>query len=453
MFSFVFFMLGLAAASPFKSFTTAVDFFQVRFPHYKMEFIISFVYSATSVPTLLFMVRRGFKLSYDVRIYVFLVVAFLSVAMIPVIDFSRPPNCPFALSSMLFCVFISGIAAGVLYPSFFGLASSFPRTATVYMMTGLGLAGLTIIIARIGTKASMAQNDDSIRTASYIYFAISAFTIFCSLLSYIWLRTSESSTPYIKDLTNKKKAVAKEETTSLLGTNKQGSINREREQLEELRSDTLANGDSAVDAKSGVAVAVMVAQTEVGNVPVNAGSNKKLAYGDIHKRVFWTGSALCFNMVVTSSCFPGLVTEIPSTDPHLQKTKWFSIFCVTAFVVGDSIGRFSPYFIKDIGKRFSDLRLWILVSIRLLSIPLFWICIHPRVIQSDPLVYVFVLYFSLTNGIAVSACSSAVPLRVSTPEERRLAGTFASLCLNGGIFIGSVVAIGLLYAISGVLPF
>jgi hypothetical protein len=228
-----------------------------------------------------------------------------------------------------------------------------------------------------------------VRTSSYYYFAIAALSVALAIAAYALLKKARRSQPYLDDL-------------------------KQRSQ--------------------------------------QGGAANKTSYSSIHSRVWLVGLALCVNMIITSACFPGLVAEIKSTDPALNKTKWFSIFCVLCFVIGDSAGRFSPYFVKNIAQKFTDGRLLLLVFARVIFFGLFWICIQPRIIQSDPLVYLIVVAFSLSNGVAVSGCSAAGPYRVETPAEKRLAGTFMSLCLNLGIFLGSLLAVGLLYEITGEVP-
>eukprot|EP00455_Lapot_gusevi_P022856 TRINITY_DN237_c0_g1_i1.p1 TRINITY_DN237_c0_g1~~TRINITY_DN237_c0_g1_i1.p1 ORF type:complete len:160 (+),score=62.90 TRINITY_DN237_c0_g1_i1:208-687(+) len=151
---------------------------------------------------------------------------------------------------------------------------------------------------------------------------------------------------------------------------------------------------------------------------------------------------------VTLSLFPGITSELTSSDKHLNLnsptnpdgTGWFPIIMITVFDLGDQIGRTLPNWpvcvvLKQRGVVISTV-------LRLVFFPLFILAARHQVIDGDIWCYIIMLAFSISNGylgtLSMMYATDAVPL-----EDKEHTGTLMVFFLTIGLTSGVWTGIGL----------
>jgi hypothetical protein len=166
---------------------------------------------------------------------------------------------------------------------------------------------------------------------------------------------------------------------------------------------------------------------------------------DVFKKVFapvmcgWSAS------VITFCVYPSQAgIWIPSmTDPPFTDEVYQS-FMMYMFSVSDTVGRAVPRWIKRL-QQISNRQFITATLLRgVVFIPLFLLSTHHIwfVLSSDTFRLVMVLLFGLSNGINFNLSNMLAPPLVEE-EDKMNVGTLLSFGAINGLFVGSLIAIGL----------
>jgi equilibrative nucleoside transporter 1/2/3 len=164
------------------------------------------------------------------------------------------------------------------------------------------------------------------------------------------------------------------------------------------------------------------------------------------KKLIWLAGAVFFTFVVTMF-FPVFTSKIlsvrkPSTAPRLFQPATFIPLGFFFWNLGDLIGRTGPA-LPALRLTHRPRLLFFFSIARVVFIPLYFLCNvsgEGAVINSDFFYLLVVqLLFGLTNGYLGSSCMMGFAEYVE-PEELEAAGGFMSLCLVGGLTVGSFLS-------------
>jgi hypothetical protein len=134
---------------------------------------------------------------------------------------------------------------------------------------------------------------------------------------------------------------------------------------------------------------------------------------------------------VTLALFPGLASEIPSSNNY---GSWMPVIIVTLFNVFDFVGRFITRWHWANRLRFKWL--WTGSLARLVFIPLLILCVKPRWIDNDMIAFAIVSVFAFSVGYLGGISMMLGPQRV--PEQyRERAGTLMICSLLLGLTAGA----------------
>jgi equilibrative nucleoside transporter 1/2/3 len=164
------------------------------------------------------------------------------------------------------------------------------------------------------------------------------------------------------------------------------------------------------------------------------------------KKLFWLAGAVFITFAVTMF-FPVFTSQItsvrePATAPRLFQPATFIPLGFFFWNLGDLIGRTGPA-LPALRLTHRPRLLFFFSIARLAFIPLYFLCNikgKGAAIESDFFYLLFVqLLFGLTNGYLGSSCMMGFAEYVES-EELEAAGGFMSLCLVGGLTVGSFLS-------------
>jgi len=284
------------------------------------------------------------------------------------------------------------------FASSFGLAAYFPGIFTQAILTGHAIAGIITVSLRIITKASFDQSAQSLRLSTRMYFWSSAFVMALSFVFY----TIMMQLPYTKFHIKK-----------------------------------------TIRAKS-VSPASRPINDDSINDSLDFSSLKQLSVLKIFKKIKKLALLDFITFTTTASLWPGLITAIPPANDD-KMGGWFQIILIALFCVGDLIGRWlSGPGDKWIKKE----NLWIPVMLRLAFFPIIILQVKPYLIHSNLFSYFLAFFLPLTGGYFGGIGMIHGPQEVEN-HEKQVAATLMTFSLNGGIFVGSNLALLLLWATLG----
>jgi len=298
---------------------------------------------------------------------------------------------------VLACCFLCGLASAIGIFSCFAWVALFPSQYMTAVMSGSGLGGIIIVVIRVITKVSLPGDD---QTSAVIYFAISGFTMLLCIVGYLMAL----KLPFVRfhlDQHQKHMDSQDEERERLLGRDELNTVKKYE-------------------------------------------PTKIAKFWTVLRKIWLDGWNEFYVFFLTLALFPGMMAEIPAYE---TSSSWFVVLIILIFQVGDFIGRTAPRWIVFPSRKY----VWIPVLGRSVFFALFLLCISPvdkPLFRSDLFPYVFMGFFSVTNGYFGTIAMLYGPMAVE-PHERETAGALMATFQQGGIFLGIQSAIVLLYALKG----
>ena len=326
--------------------------------------------------------------------------AFLVILVaIPVLGFiGIHGNLGFVIT--LIFVFVTAAFTAILQGGIFGFAGMLSPLYIQAVMLGNGVAGIVTSVIRVITKVTIESQKPvtlkQLNLSAAVYFFVSAGFILLCIVSYFVM----SRTPFVMSRMNKKskKVEDGEESTE---------------------------NDSLVPSSSTSQSAAVPAS----EAPVE----KKASALAIMKKIWHMCFLVTFVFFVSLAIFPGLCVTIESYyGPGSVMADWLPVLMIVTFNVFDFLGRLFPRFIVLFGER----SVTIPVLLRVILLPLFMMCIYPKVVYHDAVSLVFMGILSFTNGYLSSIVMMTAPGLVE-PHEREMAGTIMTVFLLLGITLGS----------------
>lgn len=291
---------------------------------------------------------------------------------------------------LMLMVFSASVAAGLCQNGVFAYVAGFGQEGyTQGIMTGQGIAGVLPCIAQIVSVLSVPSKKEHVdgtpqlsSTSAFAYFLTATVISAMALVAFFYLERKHSSRVYLDD----------------------------------------------VDATS--------APTERKSIPLTR----------LFKKLTWLASAVFLTFVV-AMFFPVFTQKIvsvrdPASAPRLLQPATFIPLGFLFWNIGDFLGRVGPA-IPALRLTAYPKVLFLFSIARVVFIPLYLLCNvggKGAAVDSD-FFYLFVvqLLFGVTNGYLGSSCMMGFVEWVD-PNEAEAAGGFMSLCLVGGLTVGSFMS-------------
>mmetsp|Transcript_11400 Transcript_11400/g.18554 ORF Transcript_11400/g.18554 Transcript_11400/m.18554 type:complete len:460 (-) Transcript_11400:212-1591(-) len=441
---YICFWQGLGNLFPWNAFITAAHYYSVRFcgtlfeENFENYFSVAFMISQTVGLALAAKYQGHISLSNRIIVPLTVIAAVFVMTTI-FVTFDMDANLLFVLT--LVSCFIVGTSNAVLSGGVFGLCADFPAQFTGALMSGQGLAGLTVSLASLvtiwaGGEVDLCSDDDDGECEDHNtdYSALAFFSITCvvlgtCVLSFIALEKLPFTKYFIAKAAS---GHADDSKTSLL---KEGDY-EDNEETEALMTDRRSSMENLYDES-----------------PVVSVSKKKIMEVFAQIRPAAMGAYLSF--LVTLSLFPSITVLIESEKncksdaTRFNNDLWIPFYFVM-FNLTDLIGRLAaPMYPLSVTAN----NVWKFATMRVVFIPLFLLCNVsdsqlPVVFKSDAFPIIFMIFFGLSNGYVSTLAMMFGPSLVP-PKDAGLAGTLMIFSLTIGLMSGAMLSFVMVLISSG----
>ncbi|KAF3033874.1 hypothetical protein E8E12_001582 [Didymella heteroderae] len=390
----VFLLLGVAMLWAWNMFLAANPYFQRRFERNdnllrNFQSAIMSVSTVGNLGSMIVLTKLQARADYPHRIATSLalnIVVFTLLALSTKLFLGVTAGVYFAF--LMIMVLSASLAAGLCQNGVFAYVAGFGREEyTQGIMTGQGIAGVLPCIAQIVSVLSVPSNKKHFdgtpqqsSTSAFAYFLTATAISAVALVAFIYLQRQQNSRVRLDD----------------------------------------------VDAEP----------TERKSIPLTR----------LFRKLTWLASAVFLTFVITMF-FPVFTQKIfsvrdPDSAPRLFQPATFIPLGFLFWNVGDLLGRMGPA-LPAIRLTAYPKVLFLLSVARVAFIPLYLLCNvggKGATVSSDFFYLVVVqLLFGVTNGYLGSSCMMGFVEWVDA-EEAEAAGGFMSLCLVGGLTVGSFMS-------------
>jgi equilibrative nucleoside transporter 1/2/3 len=439
---FICFWQGLGNLFPGNAFITAAHYFSVRFcgtlfeENFENYFSVAFMISQTVGLALAAKYQGHVSLANRI-IGPLCVIAAVFVMTTIFVTFDMEANLLFVLT--LVSCFIVGASNAILSGGVFGLCADFPPQFTGALMSGQGLAGLTVSLASLvtiwaGAEVDLCSDDDDGECEDHNtdYSALAFFSITCvvlgtCVLSFMALEKLPFTEYFISKAANAHTEDSKAEP--LL----KGNDNEDESTLLSGRRSSVENlyEESAVVSVTKEKILEVFAQIR----PAAAGA--------------------FLSFLVTLSLFPSITVLIESEKncdsdaTRFHNDLWIPFYFLM-FNLTDLIGRLAaPKYPFSITAN----NVWKFAALRVVFIPLFLFCNVsgsqlPVLFKSDAFPIIFMIFFGMTNGY-ISTLSMMFGPSLVAPKDAGLAGTLMIFSLTIGLMSGAMFSFVMVLISSG----
>jgi len=478
-------LIGIGYLFPFSALTQPIDFWNLVFPDFNIEFPLSTLYMWTNLILLGVIVFFGKKPSFSFRLIGGFLGQFLALIIVPTMYFYKTSEIQYFWIIMG----TTGLAAGVtafVDSVVISFASQFPKPIIESLQLGIGLSTLIGCLYRIFTK--LVLPNDTI-TSSIMYFYSGAFTILICIIGYCvlirlpiaqyYLNNEKAGTSsnvtvlrdddYITIL--KDEEIGKQTstihhnhniisttTTTTTTTSKHSHVITESSSLlphiterhthsyqttstnplttnntTTITNTTCCGKNTCTCGGKGSCQCGLMKSTNINtDTTIPLIRNRWIILRHVWKMQF----LLFLTYFSTMLVWPGIFTEIRSYQFLPQDTEnWWSLLLFLQFSVLDCIGRLmTPHRMG-----LTNQNIHYIVLIRLGLLPLIIFCAMGY-ITNDLLAIGLIGLIGFTNGYIGSLCIIFATELVDSQEEKAIVGGFTSFFLNVGLVLGTTAA-------------
>lgn len=417
---FVFVMFGIGSLLSWNAVLTALDFFidRLQTNAFQPGFHFGLLMNA---PNFFFTVLSVFlaqKIPLKLRLVGGFFTVFVMTLILPFVAQYTNNNRKVADALCSIIIIIMGIANAFAQGGAFGYAAIYPPAMMGALMFGQGFSGTVCNIVRMICLAILPPNQDAKEdmNAYYgclIYFSIAALILIACIVLFYSLQNTSYAKFYIR------KASKAQHTE---------------------RKSIISRHSSLSDSLEIVRVNQSADPTELSSDRVDEAPQTPQNFMFIYKKVFPLSSQVFLCFLITFIVFPGvcLETKFKFLDGKSGEFAWNSVLMITFFNTFDTIGRF----LGGSYQLFTPNTVIILTLVRLIFVFTFIMIGLNKLFQSDWFRIVNMALFAFTNGYNSTLLMIYGPTGVQNEHKER-AGIIMSFHLVGGIFAGSLVAIGM----------
>ncbi|KAK1930504.1 Equilibrative nucleotide transporter 1 [Phytophthora citrophthora] len=370
----LFALVGIGFLFPFSALTQPVDYWNMLFPDFNIEFAITCVFMYTNLVFLIGLVVCFVKPQYSGRI----VGGFIGQLVVLVFV----PTSYFFLSSdnaniiaVLGATAIAAVATAFIDSCAIALVSHYPQRVQESFQLGIGLSALIGSIYRDFTKLMFPE--DQLLASSLIYFYTGALTIAVCITAYYKAMNLQITKKYL-----------------------------------------LTGDDSDTEVEKRLSI---------------DGAGRISSKWSVFKKVWHLELLILCVYLASLSVWPPLVTEIKTYNfPSLEENGWWSLILLTIFSTFDCVGRFV------VNHRFGlkPSNIWMPIFARFILVPLIIGIVKEWWLQSDVFSVICVLLLGFGNGYLGALTIIFVSESVK-PDEQHIIGPVTSFFLNLGLVLGS----------------
>eukprot|EP00347_Sterkiella_histriomuscorum_P017529 403348991 len=467
---FIMLLYGIGSLLPWSAICTALDFFQEKLVGYQPDFVFGMANNGLLTVIQTFILLYGHKFGYILRIGGgFSIIAALMVAL-PLAANYLNPDAGFAACISLLIIF--GAMGGIVQGSIFGLGGILPKQHMGAIMLGNGLSGITLNILRMITLAALPpkEGSDNNFKGSLIYFIIASIMVFvCALSIFVFMRL-----PYVQYYLKKTSDQKQRTVRRISGMRENDLIDDGDREILQLSSDNLLNSGVINKTNSYQNSELLNSEHQKLGSQTSAitdfqeqkpqNQDLKIAHQSHQHTTFvafvimvkhsfnyaWqflTGIASVF--LVTFVVYPGVALRINLKfmdfieNVHLEGA-WTRQLFIFIFNIFDTVGRWLAD--KSFGQS-SDRVVLVLTYLRVIFIATFLL-----IAFDEPPMWLFgsnsdwfkilnMILFAVSNGYCSTQLAIKAPSRAPDSIKEQV-GTLIGLFITLGIFLGSLIAIG-----------
>ncbi|TMW68343.1 hypothetical protein Poli38472_005811 [Pythium oligandrum] len=380
----LFALVGIGYLFPFSALTQPVDYWQMLFPDYNIEFAITSAFMYTNLAFLGVIVVFFGKPWYTGRIVGGFTGQLIILAFVPTSYFFLSSENANAIAVLGGTAAVA-IATAFIDSSTIALVSQYPLRVQESFQLGVGLSTLIGSFYRDLTK--LVFPSDQLVASTLIYFYTGALTIALCIFAYFKVMKLTITQKYVFEKLDA--GVELTEKTRLLTSSR----------------------------VSDDAFGVVTQPTK----------------WTVLKKVIHLQLLITLVFVTSLSLWPPLVTEIKSFNfPSLDASGWWPLILLTIFSIADCAGRFLVRYRCGLTPQ----NIWIVVVGRIVLIPIFIAIVQRHFFTHDLWSLFFVSVLGYTNGYIGTLTIIFVNESVH-PDEQQLAGPFTSFFLNLGLVLGA----------------
>jgi len=391
-----FLLIGIGSKYPFNAVITCVDYFQEMYGN-NVDFYLSWLLLLPNIPILALSVKYGWPFSYAARISLTSLFNAIIVTIIPIYPILLPSfKSPYVLYVLTFLI---GCLSSILQGSCFALISVFGASITSMFQTGIAMSGAITAAIKIITKLIL-PND--IIHSTYIYFGtatlISLLNIFCYM---ILVNRSQ----YITARISRQNMLRKVVDVEILDEYTQLNVNKQPQYLSTQNED-------------------------INDDPNEKNMSVSMLFNAMKPCVI----AIFINYTVTSCLFPGML----SIMTWKYNDNWWPIIQLFTYNFFDTIGKYLPFF-EWFLVYWNNKRLLYHSLLRILFIPVFILCVHPRIFNW-PIAFIANIFMAITTGYIGTLGFCMGPDNVKDKYKEQ-AGNMSIFTLFIAMFCGSTLSV------------
>lgn len=380
--SLLFVLVGIGYLFPFSALTQPVDYWNLLFPDFNIEFPLTTLYMWTNLFVLGYLVGFSSTTSFSPRMIGGFVGQLLVLVFVPSTYFgyfTEDTNKMLVLGATA----AAAIATAFLDSSVIALSSLYPLRVQEALQLGVGVSTLIGSLYRDVTKLIVPN----VVVSSLLYFYAGAATIAICIVAYLDLMRLDIS----------KTCLTRAKTT-------------------QTPIDTLDLAEESTH---------LLKEKEKANTVDRWQVLRKIWFNELMVATLFAS---------TLTLWPPLVTEIPGYN---RLGDWWSLVLLTVFSTGDCLGRILVRFRGPWNHR----NIWIPVCLRLVLVPLIICSVRGWIFTNDAFSVLFVSALGFTNGYVGTLTIVFVNDCCSSKAEQSVAGTFTSFSLNTGLVVGATVGL------------
>lgn len=445
-----FFFAGASAIAMWSCITLCLDFFARQFPDERVGFVFPVVNMSTLLVISLYMVVAGRQLSLEARMHGSLAVYLAFVVLLPVANIVKlPASAAYLLT--LFSVVGSTVASSIMQSSTYGLGGVFGPLFIQAIEAGKGFGAIVLFAVRIGLKwyyeaGGQGTQDSSAnaKTAMAVFFGVAFVIVVITWALYVALHNTAFAQSMLEEyaLVQRDTPFAATLLSPLMSPGSPSKYSQPAFPLVSEASPLLAklpkspenysavpgqgaDQDANSSSSSSCSSCDSDEEASIDELEEHANSASVVSVLQTAPKPFFS---LFFSFFVCLSCFPGIISAIPSAT--LALGDWFPVVLVGCYNLGDLLGKSLPVYIMyfDI----ATLHLpWLLQAAFL---PFFvGVLVHPF---SDVATIIAVLLLGLVTGYVATSSIILAP-SVCSEFQKEVAGMIGGLASIIGLCAGS----------------